>query len=90
MKNCVWNVAKEDRLCKYCLLTHCDDRLNRKYRRHGFVMGRIRKMNVGDEVRFDMEFYGACRTAASRLKSNFGIICVTRMEADGVYVCRIR
>lgn len=89
MKNCVWNVAKEDRLCQYCMLTHCEDRVNRKYRRYGLVMGRIKQMDVGDEVRFEIGSYGAVRSAASQLKSRFGIVFATRRSADAVYICRI-
>lgn len=90
MSTCVWNVSKEDRLCKYCLLTHCDDRANRKHRRYGKVMPTIRHLDPGAEHVFEPEFYNACRTATSRLKENFGCLYVTRMAEDGVHVCRIK
>lgn len=87
--SCIWKVAPEDRLCKYCLLTHCDERRTDKYRRHGKVTQKTRAMGVGDELVFEYVFYNACRTAAYRLRKEFGMSLLTRADDDGIHVVRI-
>ena len=87
--SCIWNVKEEDRHCKLCLLTHCDERKNEKYRRHGKVMPKMRNLKRDEEIVFEVEYYNACRTAASRLKENFGVVMITRREDDGIHVVRI-
>jgi len=87
--NCIWDVPAEKRHCKYCILTHCEDRRTEKYRRHGKVIQKMRAMCVGDEIVFEYEYYNACRTAAYRLRNEFGAQLLTRADDDGVHVVRI-
>lgn len=87
--NCIWDVPVEKRHCKYCILTHCDERRPEKYRRHGKVMPNMRKMKIGDELVFGYEDYNACRTAATRLRLEMDACILTRADDDGVHVIRI-
>jgi hypothetical protein len=87
--SCIWDVPPEKRHCKYCLLTHCDERRTEKYRRHGKVMPKMRKMGVGEELVFGYEAYNSCRTAATRLRAEMDAFIITRAEDDGVHVVRI-
>ena len=87
--SCIWKVSPEDRLCKYCLLTHCDERRTDKYRRHGKVIQKMRAMGVGEEIVFEYGFYNACRTAATRLRSELDACILTRAEDDGIHVVRV-
>lgn len=89
MAKCIWKVAPEDRLCRYCKLTHCEERVIENARRRGTVMPRMREMGVGQEIVFDASLYNACRTAASRLGSDWSVRIITRMESDGVHVERV-
>lgn len=89
MSNCIWKVAPEDRLCKYCKLTHCEDRVIANARRRGTVMPRMRSMDPGEEIVFDAAFYNACRTAASRLGQDWGVRIIVRMESDGIHAARV-
>lgn len=86
---CIWNVKEEDRLCRYCMLTHCADRAGLRYRAYGSIMPKMRAMEVGDELIFDFGAYGSCRTSASRLGRYFGVKIITRHEDDGIHVVRI-
>lgn len=90
MAKCIWKVSPDDRLCKYCKLTHCEDRVIENIRRRGTVMPRMRGMMVGDEIVFDASLYNACRTAASRLGADWDVRIITRMGEDGVHVTRIK
>lgn len=90
MAKCIWKVAPEDRLCRYCKLTHCEDRVIKNVRRRGTVMPRMREMVVDQEIVFDASLYNACRTAASRLGADWNVRIITRMGEDGVHVTRIK
>lgn len=87
--SCIWEVSPEKRHCKYCILTHCAERIPEKYRKRGKVTPKMRKMAVGDELVFGYEFYNACRTAATRLREEMEMSMITRAEDDGVHVVRI-
>ena len=52
-------------------------------------MPRMREMGVGQEIVFDASLYNACRTAASRLGSDWNVRIITRMGTDGVHVERV-
>jgi len=87
--SCIWNVKEEDRHCKYCMLTHCEDRKNEKQRRHGRVMPRMKAMDIDEEIVFDPCFYGAARTASYRIRDDFGVKILVSMRDDGVHAIRI-
>lgn len=68
MGKCVWAVRPEDRLCKYCKLTLCEDRDYTNSRKYGTVAPTMRKMEVGDKAVFGIDKYNAVRTCMSRQK----------------------
>ena len=88
MKGCVWKVSPEDRLCKYCRLTACPDRVL-KSKRWGSVTASIRGLEVGGSVRLDHGYYGAARTASSRLAEDLCARYIVRNAQEGVIVERI-
>lgn len=88
MAGCVWNVSPEDRLCKYCVLTNCQERLLKK-KRWGVVTPALRGMSVGQRLRLDHGYFGAARTAASRIGEETARRYVVRREERGVIVDRI-
>lgn len=88
MKGCVWKVSPEDRLCKYCRLTACQDRSLKK-KKWGIVAPTMRGMDVGRCVRFDHGYYGAARTAATRLGEQYLWRYIVRQDENGVIVERI-
>lgn len=67
MTKCVWPVNPEERLCKFCKLTMCDDRDYTNSRKYGTVTPTMRAMKVGEKAEFGAEKYGAVRVAMSRL-----------------------
>jgi hypothetical protein len=67
MGGCVWKVRPEDRLCKFCKLTHCWDRDYRGSRKYGTVTPTMRGLDVGGKAVFSADKYGAVRTAMTRL-----------------------
>ena len=72
--SCIWNVKEEDRHCKLCLLTHCDERKNEKYRRHGKVMPKMRNLKRDEEIVFEVEYYNPdVRDKLSKHIFHFGI-----------------
>jgi len=86
--NCIWDVPPEKRHCKYCLLTHCEDRVTEKYRRHGKVTEKIRALKVGQEITMDASYLCACRGVAYRMRDDFGVKILVKMQSDGVHVTR--
>lgn len=89
MAKCIWKVAPEDRMCRYCKLTHCEDRVIANARRRGTVMPRMREMDVGQEIVFDSSLYNACRTAAFRLRQDWGVRIIVRLGSDGIHAARV-
>lgn len=89
MEECIWKVSPEDRLCRYCKLTHCPDRAKEGSRKLGTVMPTLRGMAVGDAVVLDAVSYNAARTAAFRLARTCGRRFLMHTRADGLHVERI-
>lgn len=84
---CIWKVSEEDRHCNMCLVMNCADR-PRRARRHGLVMGKLRNMEVEGVIELPLENYGRARTAASKLKSEFGAVFETHKVGDMVVIRR--
>lgn len=89
MKECIWKVKPEDRLCRYCKMVHCEDRSRVGARKMGTVTPRMRQMEVGGLLEIEVADHNAARTAAHRLSRENGAKFSIYTRRKKVYVERI-
>lgn len=86
MVDCVWKVDQKDRLCSFCTIPDCEFRPTN--RRGGKIMGKMRKMNVGDWLFFPIGRWGAVRASATAMKKQYGCVFRVNRIGDEVRVTR--
>lgn len=86
---CLWKVAPEDRLCHCCKVWGCEDRPKGNRNRYPDpVYPAMREMPVGSWKFYPLERWSRCRTAASKLKEQFGVVYEVNRVGDEVRVKR--
>ena len=84
---CIWKVSPEDRHCDYCVYGNgCEERPSR---REGFVMTKIRALDIGEFCFFPLSRWDTCRTATSTIKKIYGAVYKTTRVEDRIMVERI-
>lgn len=90
MGNCIWKVKPEDRLCRFCKYWYCEDRPNKAKRgdpKHP-VYFELKNLPVGSWKFYPLDYSDRCRSAASKLKTYFGVVFSVNRIGDQIRVMR--